>query len=384
MKVTEVRTYLMGTSRANLVLVRLFTDEGLVGCGECSIREHAAAIEADVRLLAERSILGEDPRNIEALWDQMYRGSFWARGGGPIITAAISGIEEACWDILGKSLNVPVYTLMGGRCRDRIRLYANGWYKAARATGKPADFARLAEQVVKDGYTAMKFDPFLEVMGVGHKGIPGKVLDRGHRKRAVERVRAVRQAVGDEVDICIEVHGWLGTSEAIRMGQLLEEFDPLFIEEITDPSNVDAMAKVAANINIPIATGERIYTRYGFREYIEKQVADIIQPDINITGGIMETKKIAAYADTYHITVAPHNCWGPVASAAAVQFDTSTPNFLIQEWFTYEEDAHYAIVDEPLEKKMRDGYLEVPTRPGLGVEVVEGVIQPYQVSVIKA
>jgi galactonate dehydratase len=294
----------------------------------------------------------------------------------------MSAIEEACWDIFGKSVGLPAYALLGGQCRERLRVYANGWYRSARQDSRPEAFARDAEAVVKLGYTAMKFDPFMEVMMMD-QGIPGKVLDKDHEDRAIARVRAVRDAIGPDVDILIEVHGWLGPMSAIRIGKRLEEFRPFFYEEPVDPSNVEAMLRVKEHVNIPVASGERIYTRYGFRPFLEKQALDIIQPDINIDGGILETKKIAAAADTYHIPVAPHNCWGPVGTAAAVHFDSSTPNFLIQEWFAWETDLHFAIVDEPFEKKVVNGYLPVDSRPGLGLGLDHRVIDQYQANVIK-
>ncbi len=381
MKITEARTYLVPSTWRQLTILELVTDEGVTGTGEGTVHQCSNGVEGMIRDLVPLFVLGQDPRRIEQLWDQMYRGSFWGRGGGPIITAAMSAIEEACWDIKGKALGVPAWELLGGQCRERLRVYANGWYRDARRTGTPAAFARCAEDVVKLGYTAMKFDPFMEAMTMD-ESIPGKVLSQEHEDRAIARVKAVREAVGPKVDILIEVHGWLGALSAIKVGRRLEEFRPFFYEEPVDPSNPEVMLQVKQKVNIPVASGERMYTRYGFRPFLEKQALDIIQPDINIDGGILETKKIAAAADTYHIPVAPHNCWGPVGTAAAVQFDASTPNFLIQEWFAWETDLHFAIVDEPFEKKIVDGYLPVASRPGLGVELVHKVIDPYRANVI--
>ncbi|MCL4534295.1 MAG: galactonate dehydratase [Bacteroidetes bacterium] len=384
MKVTEVKTYLvMKNQRRHYAIVQIVTDEGISGIGECTVSDWGLAVGGAIQRMAEKFVVGEDPRQIEKLWDDMYRASFWGRGGGPILTAAISGIEEACWDILGKRLGVPVYALLGGKCRDKLRVYANGWYGEARQQRNLALYGKLAEKVVKDGYTALKFDPFIEQLEMG-RGIPDKILDRDHIKRIVDRVRVVREAVGPDVDIIIEVHGWLSATSAIQVAKLLEPFRPFAYEEPVDPTNVDAMRRVREEVSFPIATGERVYSHWGFRELIEKQAADILQPDINITGGILETKKIAAMADAYHIPVAPHNCWGPVASAAALQVDACTKNFIIQEWFTYNEPWHYEMVTDALEHHTKDGYIDVPTAPGLGVDLNEKMVAPFLHSSVKA
>jgi galactonate dehydratase len=266
-----------------------------------------------------------------------------------------------------------VYELLGGRCWDRLRLYANGWY---RGCVRPEEYAEAALKVVADGYTALKFDPFA-IRPDGTWRYPRRALDREMADLAFARVQAVREAVGPEVDILIEVHGNLGTTSAIQMGRRFESLKPFFYEEPVDALNVEAMKKVADNVDIPIAAGERLYTRYGFRQYIEKQVLDILQPDLGLAGGIMETKKIAAHAETYNLHVQPHNCAGPVATAAAVQLDACITNFIIQEMFPYRPKEHYELVVQPLEYQAVDGYLEIPTAPGLGVELNEEVISRY-------
>jgi len=194
---------------------------------------------------------------------------------------------------------------------------------------------------------------------------------------AYERVKAVCEAVGPEVDILIEVHGNLGTTSAIQMGKRFEEFHPFFYEEPVDALNVECMKKVMENVNIPIAAGERLYTRYGFRQYIEEQAVDILQPDVGLAGGITEVKKIAAYAETYNLHVQPHNCAGPVATAAAVQLDACMTNFIIQELFPYHDERLLQLAKEPLESKVVDGYLEIPDAPGLGIELNDEVIRQY-------
>jgi galactonate dehydratase len=355
------------------VIVRIHTNEGISGIGEVALAYGLGGVAGAgmVKELAEYLLLGEDPFRIEYIWERMFRDTFWGQGGGPVVYGAMSGIDEALWDIKGKALRVPAYDLLGGKCRDRLRLYANGWYIGA---SQPEDYAEAARKVVADGYTAMKFDPFA-IRPDGSWGYPGRVIDRETAQCVCERVKAVRGAVGPDVDILIECHGNLGTTSAIQIGKRLEEFDPFFYEEPVDALNVDSMKKVSENINVPIAAGERLYSRYHFRKYIEEQVLDFLQPDVGLAGGLTETKKIATYAETYNLVVAPHNCAGPVATAAAVQLDACMTNFLIQEWFPYFSEEHYALVSDPLEPKAVEGYYEIPATPGLGIELNEDVVK---------
>jgi len=357
------------------VIVRINTDEGISGVGEVALAYGvgSAAGSGMVLNLAEHFLIGADPFRIEHLWDTMYRQTFWAQGGGPVVFGGMSAIDEALWDIKGKALGVPVYELLGGRCRDTLRVYANGWYHGCV---EPEQYAEAAQQVVADGYSAMKFDPFA-YSPQGKWDYPGRALDPQRADLAYERVKAVREAVGPKIDILIEVHGNLGTTSAIQMGKRLEEFHPFFYEEPVDALNVDCMRKVAENVDIPIPAGERSYTRYGFRQYIEQQVIDILQPDVGLAGGITETKKIAAYAETYNLHVQPPNCAGPVATAAAVQLDACMTNFIIQEWFPYRGEEHYQLVKEALEPRVVNGYLEIPDGPGLGVVLNDEVVGQY-------
>ena len=372
MKVTNVTTHLINSAWRNLVFVRVHTDEGVIGTGECTpvYATGALGTEGAAREIATYHLLGHDPLDIEAFYDRAYRESFWGRNPGVLFMGGVSGIEHALWDIMGKVLNVPVWRLLGGKCRDRLRLYANDWYRDAIAEGTSEAYAEAAKKVVDDGFTAMKFDPFMENSTVA-AGIPPKHIDGFKDSAIVDRVAAVREAVGPDIDIIIEVHGWLDVRTAIRFGRKFEPFNPMAYEEPIEPSNVDAMKKVSDRVDIPIASGERICTRYGFREYIEQQALDIIQPDIGVCGGIAELRKIAAHAETYHIGIAPHNCNGPVATAATIHADFATSNFVIQEWFPYESPEHYGLVDHPYEPTHNNGYLDLPDRPGLGVELTD-------------
>ncbi|MEZ5860839.1 MAG: mandelate racemase/muconate lactonizing enzyme family protein [Geminicoccaceae bacterium] len=351
----------------NPVIVRIETDEGLHGAGEIGLAygDGAKGGIGMLRTFAERHLIGADPFRIEAIWDTLFRRTFWGQSAGPIVTGAISAIDEALWDIKGKALGQPVHALLGGKVRDEIRVYANGWYTGLVS---PEDYAEGALKVVADGYDALKLDPF-GTTADGRWEYPRRHIDRDWAMLAVRRVEAIRKAVGDEVDILLDIHGNLGTTDAIIYGRMLEASRPFFYEEPVDPMNAAAMKKVSDNVRIPIAAGERLYTRYQFRPYLESGALDILQPDMGLCGGITEARKIAAYAETYNLHVQPHNCGGPVSTAAGVQLDAAIPNFVIMEWFPYWTDGRYAIVTEALEPQQKKGRFRIPDRPGLGVEL---------------
>jgi galactonate dehydratase len=380
MKITEVEIFAIEMPRHGRtwhpVIVKINTNKGIYGAGEVALAYGigSRAGVGMVRDLAERFLIGADPFRIEQLWDNMYHKTAWGHGGGPIVFGGISAIDEALWDIKGKALSLPIYELLGGPCWDKLRVYANGWY---RGCVTPEDYAKAAKRVVSDGYNALKFDPFVPRPD-GIWDYPRRTLDRERADLAYERVKAVREAVGPKIDIMVDCFGNLGVTAAIQVGKRLEEFDLFFYEEPMDAHNVDCMKKISDNVNIPIAAGERLYTRYGFRQYIEKQAIDILQPDIGLAGGITETKKIASYAETYNLHVQPHNCASPVATAAAVQLDACMTNFIIQEWFPYQPKANYRLVKEALEPCVVDGFLEVPNTPGLGIELNEKELSKYE------
>jgi galactonate dehydratase len=385
MKVTKVEIFDVQLPlvrlRWNPVLLRIHTDEGISGVGELALAYGTgnAGGQGMLRNMAERFLIGADPFRIEQMWDTLFRRTFWGQGGGPVVYGAMSAIDEALWDIKGKALGVPVYELLGGSCWDKLRVYANGWYGGCV---RPEEYAEAALKVVADGFDAMKFDPFA-ISADGQWVYPRRAMGAERAELSYQRVRAVREAVGPDVDILVEVHGNLGTTSAIQIGKRLEEFKPFFYEEPVDAMNVECMRKVGENVDIPIAAGERLYTRYGFREYIEGQVLDILQPDLGLAGGISETKKIATFAETYDLHVQPHNCASPVATAASVQLDCTIPNFIIQEWFPYQSEEHYAVVTEPLEPQVENSYLPVPTKPGLGVELNDDVVLKYDHIVVE-
>jgi galactonate dehydratase len=379
MKITEIKIYRVSIGGRNPVLVQMFTDAGISGIGEAAVAygNGAPAAAAMVKELAEEYVLGKDPFNIEALWSEMYDHTFWAKGGGSIIFAGISAIETALWDIKGKALDVPVYELLGGKIRDQVRVYANGWsFRAA----KPSEFAHEAERVVKDGYSAMKLYPLATPVLDAHghiRHVPRRSIDRAAEDLALARVKAVRDAVGPKIDLMLDVSAELTTDAIIRLARKLEDQDIMFLEEPVDPFDIDALKKVSEHVHIPIAVGERIYTRYGFRRILELHAADVLQPDIGNTGGIMEAKKIAAMAEAYNMRLSPHNCASPVSTAAAQQLAACIPNFFIQELYPYRVPAHFQIVDHAPELDVKNGFLPISDRPGLGIELVEDRVKPF-------
>jgi len=367
----------------SLVLLRLRTDNGIDGLGEVALAygTGSAAGSAMLRQLVERYIIGADPTRIEQLWQRMLRETFWGLGGGPVVYGGMSAIDVALWDIKGKMLGVPVYELLGGKVRDRVRLYANGWSNLAGPDGRPQictpqEYAQGVRRVLDDGYGALKFDPFY-ISADRRRWTPSPVLDKVAMDLAEARVQAVREAAGPDVEICIEVHGVLGVTSAIEMGRRLVPYRPMFYEEPVHALNVDAMLKVARNVPIAIAAGERLYTRFGFRQYVERQALDIVQPDISLAGGLTEAKKISDYADVYGIHVQPHLCAGPVHTAACIQLDACIPNFIIQEWRPYAGDLLLDLVNEPLDGRAEGGYVAVPDTPGLGVTLNEAAASEH-------
>ena len=360
MKITSVKavpashtTTRVGVSVArNYVFVKIETDDGLTGWGEATCGPLSVATMVDE---FGEVITGQNPMEIEKLWQTLYH-HFHVRGG-IVQMSAISGIEIALWDIKGQALGVPVYELLGGKIRDKIWTYGRWDGLTPEAAVDNAMFH------VEQGLTALKGDPF------EHRGI---FIDKASEDLAVAKMRAVRDAVGDEVELFVEVHGRLAPSDAIRVANRLEEFRPFFYAVPVPPQNLEALKKVSDNVNIPIATGERLLTKFDFADLLPLQAVDLIQPDVVQAGGILELKKIAAMAEAYYVGFQPHNPYGPFCTIAALHLDASTPNFLIQEggihpWF---QDATTG--DFPVQK---DGYFGVPTGNGLGVAMDEDWLQ---------
>jgi len=349
MKITRLQTFAV---QPRWLFVKMETDSGLAGWGEC-LGDKAFVIAEAVRSY-EHALLGEDARKIVHHWQSLYRGAFWR--GGPTLCAAISGLEMCLWDLLGKSLGVPVWQLLGGAVRERIRMYT-------RPHGRtPEELARSAKEVVARGFSAMKLCPFEKVRIVDHYRIV---------EEAAARVQAIREAVGSEVDILLDFHGRVSPTMAVWLEEALRPFHPMFIEEPVLPENVEALARFAAQSKTPIATGERLFTKWGFREVLEKGAATILQPDPCICGGIFETRQIGTMAETWYAALAPHNPYGPINLAACLQVDACTPNFLIQE-FVDPLGLGEGYLKQPF--VVKDGYIELPTAPGLGIEPDEAWI----------
>ena len=364
MKITAIEQYAVKGRhwpRFPMVFVEVLTDQGITGVGE-ALAYRTSGLQESIRQLGE-SLIGEDPLKIEALWEGMYRA-----GGNP---AAISGIETALWDILGKALGAPVYSLLGGRCRDRIKVYADGFFRGAAYEQKA--YARQARQAVQEGFTALKMDV--------DEPIPsGTALNR-HLTTAdlaltVEMVAAVRAEVGDGVDLCIDGHGAFDVPSAVRLGHALKDYNLMWIEDPIPMDNMRALAKVSQEVAAPICTGELMETRFAFRELFERQAADIIMPDLARTGGILEMKKIAAMADAYHIPVAPHNMVGPIATIASAHLCACIPNFMILEYQMGDVPWRDELMDSPL--PIEDGCLSLSDKPGLGVELNRKALKTYR------
>jgi len=362
MKIVDVKIYVLGTAWRNLTFARVITDEGLEGVGEVRMVNHTDALSGYLAEAVPRYVIGHDPANVEDLVQRMYRNDY-ARAG-EIAMSAIAVIEIACWDIMGQSLGKPVYQLLGGAVRDRIKAYANGWYTVERT---PHEFNQAAKRVIEKGYRALKLDPF----GAGFYE-----LDRAEKSKAVALVEAVRDAVGPDSEILVEMHGRFNPATAVEIARELEPFKPSWIEEPVPPENLAALKKVAEKVSIPVATGERLHTRYDYRTLFELQAADIIQPDITQFGGLLETKKLAAWAEIYYVLVAPHNVGGPVSTAAALHFAASTPNFKIQEHFNDFTES-WVKTAAPGNPEVVDGYFALPQGPGLGVKLNLDVVREH-------
>ncbi len=392
MKITNVEIFDIKadwTAAWNPVLIRINTDEGLSGVGEVGLAfgVGAAGGAGYVKNVAENFLLGADPMKIEKLWETMFRSTFWALGGGPVVYGAMSAVDIACYDIKGKALGVPVYQLLGGKTNDKLRTYASqlqfGWDAVKPVPAKtPEEYAEQARKAVAMGYNAVKVNPLMFDES-GKRGWNNlKILSNERLKIVYNRIKAIREAVGPNVDIILETHAMLTATTAIQIGRALEEFNIMYYEESTVPLNWEVMAKVKDNVKIPLASGERIYTRWGFRPFIENQVLAVIQPDLCLAGGIGETKKIADYANTYDITVQGHVCGAPVSTAAALQLEAAIPNFIIHEHLgSAMNPGNRALIEQELQPK--NSYFDVPDAPGLGITLNDKVVNKYNRIVVK-
>ena len=358
MKITDVKTFVIGNPWKNWIFVKVYTDAGIVGLGEATGGLATKPNLGDVEELA-RFVIGEDPRHPTRLWHKMYKGRFASGSVG------MSGIELACWDILGKSLDVPVWQLLGGKMRDQLRVYANGWYQGPR---DPAFFAEAATKLVARGYTAMKFDPF---------GGAYRQIDRQSERLSIDIVRAVREAVGPNVDLLIEAHDRFSVSHAIRIGNKLAEFDPMWLETPVQSTDVAATVEVARHIAVPVAVGERMKRPGDFVDLLAHKIVDIVQPEV-LGLGLGNIFKVCGIAEAAEALVASHQAQSPLCTAINAHLHAAIPNFLIHENFDDSlEDWTWDVLEGS--PRVVDGYLPVPNDPGWGVELNEeaAAAHPY-------
>ncbi len=362
MKITRIASTVVNANMRNWVFVKVETDQdGLYGWGEATLEWKTAGVVGSVEDIS-RLLIGEDPRRIEHLYQIMTRQYFWRAGIEGM--SAISGIEQALWDIKGKALGVPVHELLGGRVRDTIRMYnhlGGGQMNVMYESTETAQFAENAIAIREAGYTAIKF-----------MAVPRTEPVEGLRqvKQAARYVEAIRNAVGQEMDLMVDLHARTWPAMAIEYCHALEPYGLFFFEEPCPTEDIGATLEVTRKSNIPIATGERLVGRSQFRDLISQRACHIIQPDLSHCGGLWEARKIAAMAEAHQIAVAPHNPNGPVATAAAIHFAAATPNWIIQEAITNDVPWRNEVVINPVE--VVDGYVAIPDRPGLGIDIDEG------------
>jgi len=380
MKISEAKTYVVGVPPPGFggrywVFVKLVTDSGVHGFGEVyAVPFHPTVAAKMVEDVIERLVLGSDPFRIERLWRLVYSSNYTQRPDVSLV-AVLSGIEMACWDIVGKELGRPVYDLLGGRVHERLRAYTYLYPEPGDRSDVYRDpdlAAERAADTVKQGFTAVKFDPVGPYSAFDPRQLSLAALDHAERF-----ARRLREAVGGQADLLFGTHGQMTPAGAIRLARRLEPYDPLWFEEPVPPDNVAAMAEVARATGIPIATGERLTTKYEFAQVLERRAAAILQPALSRSGGLLEGKKIAGMAEAFHVQIAPHLYCGPIEAAANLQLDACSPNFLIQESIQQMDGFHAKLLKTPL--RWEDGYLIPPDAPGLGVELDEAVAaqHPY-------
>lgn len=359
MKITGIKTNIFSSrhsnAKRNWLIVRIQTDEGIEGIGESSMLSSDPIVEAVIQEWSENYLVGKDPLAGQVHWTRLHQDNLGR--GGRLYSTVLSGIDIALWDLRGKILGVPVYQLLGGPFRDKLRVYANGWYTNPAS---PEVIAEEAKKVVEMGYTAMKFDPFGKIAYT--------TISPEEAQLSVDRVAAVREAVGPDVDILIEVHARFNVYTAVDLAKRMEQYRPFWYEEPVSQENTNEMRQVRDRINIPVATGERLYLKFPFFDLVKNEAVDILQPDICNAGGITELHKIGSMAEAQHVMMAPHNTNSAVGTVASFHLDTSMPNFLIQEYHAEFYEPHYFQVVQGLPRQ-KDGYVNLPEGPGLGISL---------------
>jgi galactonate dehydratase len=361
MRIKDISTYLVGNPWKNWVFVRVDTDEGVHGIGEGTLGHFSRTVEAAIHEM-KHLILGLDVFQVEMIVQRMARDVF--ADGGQIKMCATSAIELACWDVIGKALGQPVYNLLGGRCRDKVRVYANGWYRCPRT---PEAFAAKAREVVALGYTAMKFDPF---------GTAWRRMTRAEEDLSIDIVAAVREAVGPTVDLIIEAHARFGVATAIHIGKRLEPMSPAWYEDPVPHRNPQATTEVARHLEIPVGTGESLSSKQQFVELLRDDAIDVVTIEPLHLGGILGSRKIADLVDAHYGVIVPHSAQGPICTLACLQIDACTPNFYMQEYFDqfnvgWEKDL---LTWNP---RLIHGCLELPTTSGLGADMNLEVVKEH-------
>jgi galactonate dehydratase len=355
-KIADSRITVVGTPWRELVFLELVTDAGLTGVGEVRMVNKTETLVACIEELAPRYVIGSDPFDVERLAWNVQRAEYGRPG--EVTQSALGAFDVACWDLMGQSLGVPVWKLLGGKFRERVPAYANGWYQAER---EPSAIAELAARVAARGYRALKLDPF---------GAASAELAAADRRRAIAIVAAVRDAVGPDVQILIEMHGRFTPATAIRIAALLEPFDPEWIEEPVPPEDAEALARVRNATRIPIATGERAHTVGDIRPFVEGGVADVVQIDLTHFGGFVGLKRVAGWAEAHYQVMAPHNVCGPVGTMANVHAGIAIPNYKVLEHFNdFADPWVQELVDVAPTVDRSDGCFQIPERPGLGVRL---------------
>jgi galactonate dehydratase len=384
MKITSANIFLFDTGLPDVgsikpVIVELVTDAGITGAGEAGTAYFTGglATAAMIKEIAESYVLGKDPLAIRSICSDICSNSFWTKGGGAITFAGISAVEMALWDIAGKALNAPVYQLFGGKVRDRVRVYAN--WSMSYPCLNPEDFVRKAIETADDGFDALKLYPLniIEPRANPLNFTAHRNVDRAAERRCIDNIKAVRTAIGDDIELTADLCGNGTTEVMLRLGKALEDFDLFFLEEPVDAFDIEGYSKISAKLNIPIAAGERFYTLAPFRRILENRAVDFVQPNPGVVGGLMETERIASLAESSGVKIAPHNSAGPILTAACLQLDACLPNFSIQEIFPYRPDIFYQIVKNAPEREIVDSYWTVGDAPGLGVELDHDTVDDY-------
>ncbi|TFJ92095.1 mandelate racemase/muconate lactonizing enzyme family protein [Lentibacillus salicampi] len=363
MKITDVKTYIVGNEWKNWVFTHVETDEGITGLGEATLNGFAKTVEMAIHEL-KRFVIGEDPFDVEKLSLRMFRDYF--TDGGQIQGAAISGIDYALWDVMGKKLNLPVYKLLGGKCHDNLRAYANGWYQSSRT---PEGFYNDAKEVVDAGYTALKFDPF---------GTAWRVVERKEFNYALEIIEAVRDAVGNDADILIEGHNRFSVHTALQFAQEMKQFNPTWFEAPVPPQKVSSMVEIAKRSPVPIACGEDYHSREQFAELMSHDAVHIIQLEPQYMG-ITAAKQVAGMAHAHNAVIAPHSAQGPLCSIVCGHLNTASPNFYLHEIFDdFNKDWTQEILTNNVE--VMDGHIQFPDGPGWGTELNVDLVEEHPYS----